>query len=135
VKLEREIDRLHAVVDAGTKQRITLHRNPGAFWAEADFQQRRDLVRLMIERVEVIAGRRALRRYDASRVRIPIPTLQPRKLVVSVATTETCRSALVSVSARERQRPATGDRAVGAPHAGGRRRDGVAEAASVPAGA
>jgi hypothetical protein len=41
VKLEREIDRLHAVVDAGTKQRITLHRNPRAFWAEADFQQRR----------------------------------------------------------------------------------------------
>jgi hypothetical protein len=52
VKLEREIDRLHAAVDAGTKQRIVLHPDPRAFWAEADFQQRRDLVRLMIERVE-----------------------------------------------------------------------------------
>jgi hypothetical protein len=58
VKLEREIDRLHAVVDAGTKQRIVVHPDPRAFWAEADFQQRRDLVRLMIERVKVMPGRR-----------------------------------------------------------------------------
>ncbi len=28
VKLEREIDRLHAVVDAGTKQRLMLHPDP-----------------------------------------------------------------------------------------------------------
>ena len=70
VKLEREIDRLHAVADAGTKQRIVLHPNPRAFWAEADFPQRRDLVRLMIEGVEVMPGRPTLRRFDASRVRI-----------------------------------------------------------------
>ncbi len=44
VKLEREIDRLHALADAGTKQRIVLHPDPRAFWAEADLQQRRDLV-------------------------------------------------------------------------------------------
>ncbi|MGI8810834.1 MAG: hypothetical protein ACR2KK_23935 [Acidimicrobiales bacterium] len=43
VRLEREIDRLHAVVVAGTKHRIVLHPDPRAFWAEADFQQRRDL--------------------------------------------------------------------------------------------
>ncbi len=28
VKLDRKIDRLHAVVDAGTKQRIVLHPDP-----------------------------------------------------------------------------------------------------------
>jgi hypothetical protein len=77
VKLEREIDRLHGVVDAGTKQRIVLHPDPRAFWAEADFQQRRDLVRLMIERVEVMPGRSALRRFDASRLRIEQLTWQP----------------------------------------------------------
>ncbi len=82
VKLEREIDRLHAVVDAGTKQRIVLHPDPRAFWAEADFQQRRDLVRLMIERVEVMPARSALRRFDASRVRIQGSTLQARTFVV-----------------------------------------------------
>jgi len=82
VKLEREIDRLHAVVDAGTKQRIVLHPDPRAFWAEADFQQRRDLVRLMVQRVEVLPGQSALRRFDASRVQIEVSTLQPRTLVV-----------------------------------------------------
>ena len=85
VKLEREIDRLHAVVDAGTKQRIVLQPDPRAFRAEADFQQRRDLVRLMIQRVEVLPGRSALRRFDASRVRIELS---------DVATTDTSRPAL-----------------------------------------
>ena len=74
VKLEREIDRLHAV-DAGTKHRIVLHPNPRAFWAQADFQQRRELVRLMIQRVGVMPGRPALRRFDASRVQIQLSTL------------------------------------------------------------
>ena len=82
VKLEREIDRLHAVVDAGTKQRLILHPDPRAFWAEADFQQRRNLVRLMIERVEVMPGRPALRRFDASRLRIQYFTLQPPRTLV-----------------------------------------------------
>ncbi len=82
VKLEREIDRFPAVVDAGTKQRIILHANPRAFWAEADFGQRRDLVRLTIQWVEVAPGRPALRRFDASRVRIQVSTLQPRTLLV-----------------------------------------------------
>ena len=77
VKLEREIDRLHAVIDAGTKQRIVLHPDPRAFWAEADFQQRRDLVGLMIERVEVMPGRSAIRRFDPSRVRIELLAWQP----------------------------------------------------------
>ncbi len=77
VRLEREIDRLHGLVDAGTKQRIVLHPDPRAFWTEADFGQRRDLARLMIERVEVMPGRPALRRFDASRVRIERSTWQP----------------------------------------------------------
>ncbi|MDQ6784937.1 MAG: recombinase family protein, partial [Actinomycetota bacterium] len=67
VKLEREIDRLHALVDAATKQQIVLHPDPRALWAEADFQQRRDLVRLMVERVKVAPGQPAVRRFDASR--------------------------------------------------------------------
>lgn len=82
------VDRLHAVVDAGTKQRIVLHADPRAFWAEADFQQRRDLVRLMIERIEVMLGRpppagstrleceSRFRRRDKARV--------PRRALVSV---------------------------------------------------
>ena len=72
VKLEREFDRLHALVDAGTQRRIVLHPDPRAFWAEAAFQQRRDLVRLMIQRVEVLPGRSALCRFDASRIRIEL---------------------------------------------------------------
>jgi len=85
VKLEREIDRLHVVVDAATKQRLVLHPDPRAFWAEADFQQRRELVRLMIRRVEVMPGRPALRRFDASRVRIQDSELQPRTLLVQLS--------------------------------------------------
>lgn len=87
VKLEREIDRLHAVIDAGTKQRIVLHPDPRAFWAEADFGQRRDLVRLMIQRV-VMPGRPGLRRFDAPRVRIQVSTLQPRTLPACAAERE-----------------------------------------------
>jgi len=78
VKLEREIDRLHAAVDAGTKQRIVLHPDPRAFWAGTVFGQRRDLVGLMIQRVEVMPGRPGLRRFDASRLRIEPSTLQPQ---------------------------------------------------------
>ena len=82
VKLEREIDRLHAVVDAGTKQRIVLQPGPRAFWTEADFHQRRDLVRLMIQRVEVTPGRPALRRFDGARIRIQVSTFKPPTLLV-----------------------------------------------------
>ena len=83
VKLEREIDRLHGLVDVGTKQRIVLHPDHRAFWTEADFGQRRDLIRLMIQRVEVMPGRPALRRFDASRVRVQVSTVQaPHTLLV-----------------------------------------------------
>ena len=34
VKLEREIDRLHASVDAVTRRRTILHPDPRSFWAE-----------------------------------------------------------------------------------------------------
>ena len=83
VRLEREIDRLHGLVDAGTKQRIVLHPDHRAFWTEADSGQRRDLIRLMIQRVEVMPGRSALRRFDASRVRVQVSTVQePPALLV-----------------------------------------------------
>ena len=83
VKLEREIDGLHGLVDAGTKQRIVLHPDHRAFWTEADFGQRRDLIGLMIQRVEVMPGRPALRRFDASRVRVHVSTVEaPRTLLV-----------------------------------------------------
>jgi len=72
VKLEREIDRLHALADAATKQRIVLHPDPRGLWAEADMQQRRDLVRLMVGRITVMSGRPAARHFDPSRVRIEI---------------------------------------------------------------
>jgi hypothetical protein len=43
-------------------------------WAEADFAQRRELVRLIVERVTVMPARRGAR-FDASRVRIDVPVL------------------------------------------------------------
>ena len=69
-KLEREIDRLNVLAEAATKQRIVLHRDPRAFWAEADFQQRRELVRLVVERVIVAPGRPGVGRFDPYRVQI-----------------------------------------------------------------
>lgn len=57
VKLEREIERLHLLTNAATKRRIALHPDPGAYWAEADLDQRRQLVRLVVERVDVVPGR------------------------------------------------------------------------------
>jgi len=70
VKLEREIDRLHALADAATKQRIVLQPDPRAFWAEADSQQWRDLLRMMVDRITVMPGRPGARHFDPSRVRI-----------------------------------------------------------------
>ena len=42
VKLEREIDRLHASAGAAIKRRIALDPDPRACWVVADFQQRRE---------------------------------------------------------------------------------------------
>jgi DNA invertase Pin-like site-specific DNA recombinase len=69
-KLEREIDRLHASADAATKRRIALDPDPRACWAAADFQQRRELVRLVVKRVEIMPGRPGIGRFDPTRVRI-----------------------------------------------------------------
>ena len=85
-KLEREIDRLHGLVEAVTKERIVLHPDPHAYWVEADFQQRRDLVRLVVQRVEVTPGRPALRGFDASRVRIEVATPELPTLSLHSAT-------------------------------------------------
>lgn len=74
-KLEREIDRLHALADAATKQRIVLHSDPYAFWARADLQQRRELVRLVVERVTIMAARPGVGRFDPSRVRLEFSPL------------------------------------------------------------
>jgi len=53
-RLEREVERLHAEVDRESKQRIVLHPDPRRLWKEADFGQRRELVRLVVERVRVM---------------------------------------------------------------------------------
>jgi hypothetical protein len=66
-KLERDIDRLHALPDASTKRRINLNPDPRVFWA-ADFQQPGELVRLTVERVTVMPGRASVGRFNASRV-------------------------------------------------------------------
>ena len=81
-KLERELERLHAHVDRESKQRIVLHPEPRRLWAEADFGQRRELVRLVVERVRVMpAGRGA--RFDPARVRLDIPLLDAERQSVS----------------------------------------------------
>jgi site-specific DNA recombinase len=69
-KLERGIDRLHASVDAASKRRIALDPDPRAYWAGTDFQRRRELVRLVVERVGIMPGRPGIGRFDPSRVRI-----------------------------------------------------------------
>ena len=73
-KLEREVERLHATVDGASKERLVLHPDPRALWAEADFGQRRELLRLIIERVRVLPARRGAR-FDPSRVIIDVPLL------------------------------------------------------------
>lgn len=71
-RLEREVERLHGIVDRASKQRVILHPDPRLLWAEADFRQRRELLRLIVERVDVMPARRGAR-FDASRVRLEIP--------------------------------------------------------------
>ncbi|MCA1704729.1 MAG: zinc ribbon domain-containing protein [Actinobacteria bacterium] len=39
-RLEREVERLHAVVDGASKQRIVLHPDPMHLWTGADFGER-----------------------------------------------------------------------------------------------
>ncbi len=73
-RLEREVERLHAQVDRESKQRIVLHPDPRHLWTEADFGQRRELVRLVVERVRVMPARRVAR-FDPARVRLDIPLL------------------------------------------------------------
>ena len=73
-RLEREVDRLHTQVDRESKQRIVLHPDPRRLWAEADFGQRRELVRLVVERVRVMPARRGAR-FDPGRVSLDIPIL------------------------------------------------------------
>jgi hypothetical protein len=78
VRLEREIERLHTLVDGASRQRIVLHSEPRRLWSEADFGQRRELARLIVERVEVIQARRGAR-FDPSRIRLTIPLLSPHR--------------------------------------------------------
>ena len=56
--LEREVERLHVTVDGAGKERLVLHPNARELWGEADFGQRRDLLRLIVERVRVLPARR-----------------------------------------------------------------------------
>jgi DNA invertase Pin-like site-specific DNA recombinase len=90
-KLEREIDRLHALADTATKQRIVLHPDPRAFWAEADFQQRRELVRLVVERVIVTPGRPGVGRFDPSRLQIETCAFELSDATLMVRSSEISR--------------------------------------------
>ncbi len=76
VRLEREVERLHALVDGAGRQGIVLHPDPRRLWFEADFSQRRELVRLIVERVDVMAARRGPR-FDPSRIRVSVPLASP----------------------------------------------------------
>jgi DNA invertase Pin-like site-specific DNA recombinase len=73
-RLEREVERLHSQVDRESKQRIVLHPDPRRLWTDADFGQRRELVRLVIKRVRVMPARRGAR-FDPARVQLDIPLL------------------------------------------------------------
>ena len=96
-KLEREIDRLHASADAATKRRIALDPDPRAYWAVAGFQQRRELVRFVVERVEIMPGRPGVGRVDASRVWIDFkPSDRGAPTSATVCVGECC----VNVSSR-----------------------------------
>ncbi len=59
-------DRLH--------RSIVLDSEPRRLWKEADFGQRRELVRLVVERVRVMPARRGAR-FDPARVWLDIPLL------------------------------------------------------------
>ena len=59
-KPERGIDRFRSLVDAATKSRIVLHQNPREYWAGADISQRREPVRLLVDRVTILPARRGV---------------------------------------------------------------------------
>lgn len=74
-RLEREVERLHAVVERASTQRVILHPDPRKLWDEADFRRRRELLRLIVERVDVAPARRGAR-FDSNRVRLEMPLLR-----------------------------------------------------------
>lgn len=57
-RLEKEVERLHGIVDRASKKRVILHPDPRRLWADADFPQRRELLRLIVDRVDVSPPRR-----------------------------------------------------------------------------
>ena len=71
-RLEREVERLHALVDAASRQRIVLHPDPRRLWSGADFGRRREMVRLIVERVDVTPARKGSR-FEPSRLRLTVP--------------------------------------------------------------
>ncbi len=75
VRLERHVERLHALVDGASRQRIVVHPDPRRLWIGADFGQRRELVRLIVERVDVMRARKGAR-FDPTRVALTIPALR-----------------------------------------------------------
>ncbi len=85
VRLERQVERLHALVDGASRQRIVLHPEPRQLWSGADFGQRRELARLIVERVDVMQARRGAR-FDPSRVAITNPGPARRLARASSAT-------------------------------------------------
>jgi hypothetical protein len=70
--LEREVERLHSTVDGASRQRLVLHPDPRELWAEADFGQRRELLRVIVEHVRVLPARRGARRPITCENRGPV---------------------------------------------------------------
>jgi hypothetical protein len=72
--LERDVERLHGIVDRVSRKRIVLDPDPRLLWAEADSLQRRELVRLLVEQVDVMPACRGAR-LNPSRLPLEIPLL------------------------------------------------------------
>ena len=81
-KLERRVERLQRAIDAATRQRIVILPDPRANWAEADIAQRRELVRLLVERVTILPARRGLPRFDPGRIRMGLSVPAPAPFTV-----------------------------------------------------
>jgi site-specific DNA recombinase len=71
--LERERDLLAERVLRSQRARVGLYPDPRGLWESTDLHQRRELVRLLVERVVVLPARRGFNRFDPSRVRIEMP--------------------------------------------------------------
>ncbi len=71
-RLEREIERLRKVVDLATTRRMLPNADPRSQWGSAGIEERRQLIRLVVERVTIRPARRGVPRFDPTRVDIKL---------------------------------------------------------------